>query len=213
MRKPKQTHSFANLGAAPIKQGRPPHADDAAVDSFFYEMKEKLAKKRDEGRGGWENKAECSEVFLSQLLREHVEKGDPIDVANFCMMLSQRGERISPAPQTNVVACPCTTFEQSENCPVGYPSMICSACDGRGIAPVDKVVALAAEMMKVAEQVDELEDPFAAWETIDLVHSQNDQFRKALKWIVDHPAESNAVVWDVASNVLDANAEASGDGR
>lgn len=29
------------------------------------------------------------------MLREHVDKGDPVDVANFCMMLHQRGEYIS----------------------------------------------------------------------------------------------------------------------
>jgi len=33
------------------------------------------------------------------MLRDHVEKGDPVDVANFAMMLSQRGEGIAqPAP-------------------------------------------------------------------------------------------------------------------
>lgn len=90
----------------------------------------------------------------------------------------------APSPQTNVVGtidCPCTTFEQDEDCPVGYPSLLCAACDGKGIAPIDKVVAFAAEMMKVADQVGELEDPFAAWETIDLIKSQHGQMRKALK--------------------------------
>lgn len=81
--------------------------------------------------------------------------------------------------------CPCTTFEQDEDCQVGYPSLLCSACDGTGNAPMDKVVALAAEMMKIAEQVGELEDPFAAWETIDLIKSQNDQLRTALEKIAD----------------------------
>ena len=71
------------------------HPDDVAVDRFATAMKAKLAKKRDEGRGGWENKEECSAEFLSHLLREHVEKGDPVDVGNLAMMLQQRGERIS----------------------------------------------------------------------------------------------------------------------
>jgi len=51
---------------------------------------------------------------------------------------------------------------------------------GTGNATQQTVVALAAEMMKVSDQVGELEDPFAAWETIDLIKSQNDQLRKAL---------------------------------
>lgn len=74
------------------------HPDALAVDRFAAAMKAKLAAKRADGRGGWDDKEDCSQLFLSQLLREHVEKGDPIDVANFCMMLHQRGERINPSP-------------------------------------------------------------------------------------------------------------------
>lgn len=73
--------------AEPVSQ----HPDDAAVDAFAATMKAKLAKKRAEGRGGWQM---CSAGDLSRLLREHVEKGDPVDVANLAMMLSQNGQRI-----------------------------------------------------------------------------------------------------------------------
>ncbi|CDN52501.1 Hypothetical protein RG1141_CH01360 [Neorhizobium galegae bv. officinalis bv. officinalis str. HAMBI 1141] len=76
------------------------HPDDIAVDRFAAAMKAKLARKRDEGRGGWEDKDECSQLFLSQLLREHVEKGDPLDVGNLAMMLHQREERISSLLET-----------------------------------------------------------------------------------------------------------------
>lgn len=71
------------------------HPDDAAVDRFAAAMKTKLAQKRAEGRGGWEDKTQCSQDRLSLMLRGHVAKGDPVDVANFAMMLHQRGERIS----------------------------------------------------------------------------------------------------------------------
>lgn len=74
------------------------HPDDIAVERFAYAMKAKLAKKRSEGRGGWERKDLCSADRLSYLLREHVEKGDPLDVGNLAMMLHQRGERIIAAP-------------------------------------------------------------------------------------------------------------------
>ena len=67
--------------------------DDTAVDRFAAEMKRKLAAARAKGRGGW-NTDECTAERLSGMLREHVEKGDPVDVANFCMMLQQRSERI-----------------------------------------------------------------------------------------------------------------------
>jgi hypothetical protein len=73
------------------------HPDDTAVDRFAAAMKEKLAKKRAEGRGGWDDRAVCTAEYLSKLLRAHVAKDDPLDVGNFAMMLHQRGERITPA--------------------------------------------------------------------------------------------------------------------
>lgn len=71
------------------------HPDDLAVDRFAAAMKAKLAQKRDEGRGGWDDKDACSHGYLSLLLVEHVNKGDPVDIANFAMMLHQRGERLA----------------------------------------------------------------------------------------------------------------------
>jgi hypothetical protein len=59
-------------------------------------MKAKLAAARAKGRGGWYGQ-ECNAQLLSDMLRAHVEKGDPRDVANFCMFLHQRGEVIQPA--------------------------------------------------------------------------------------------------------------------
>lgn len=76
----------------------PAQFDNRSVTNFAYAMRVKLAVKRLAGRGGWQDKKQCSGEYLSKLLREHVEKGDPVDVANFCMMLHQRGELIaSPA--------------------------------------------------------------------------------------------------------------------
>lgn len=74
------------------------HPDDIAVDKFAAAMKAKLAKKRAEGRGGWEDEERCSAEFLNQLLNEHVGKGDPVDVGNLAMMLWNRGERTSTEP-------------------------------------------------------------------------------------------------------------------
>ncbi|MGN7766950.1 hypothetical protein ACTJJM_05545 [Stenotrophomonas sp. 22692] len=71
------------------------HPDDLAVDAFAAAMKAKMAAARAKGRGGWEDPAQCSADDLSSMLRDHVEKGDPRDVANFCMMLHQRGEAIA----------------------------------------------------------------------------------------------------------------------
>lgn len=70
------------------------HPDDAAVDRFAAAMKAKLAKAREKGRGGWDDPAQCSVEFLAKLLVEHLTKGNAgtfEDVANFAMMLHQRG--------------------------------------------------------------------------------------------------------------------------
>ena len=76
---------------------QPVHPDDLAVDKFAAAMKAKLAKAREKGLEGWE---ECSAEFLSRMLREHVEKGDPRDVANFCTFLWSLGYGIvAQAPQ------------------------------------------------------------------------------------------------------------------
>lgn len=66
------------------------HPDDAAVDRFAGAMKEKLAKKRAEGRGGWEDPSVISESQLWFMMEDHCHKGDPVDVGNFAMMLWNR---------------------------------------------------------------------------------------------------------------------------
>ncbi|UBU63559.1 hypothetical protein LDB30_06080 [Acidithiobacillus ferrooxidans] len=68
-----------------------PHADDVAVDDFAAAMRAKLAASREKGRGGWQT---ASAAHLTFLLLEHLEKGDPVDVANFAMMLHQNGQAI-----------------------------------------------------------------------------------------------------------------------
>lgn len=72
----------------------PQHTDDEAVDRFAVAMKAKLAASRAKGRGGWDDASVCTVEFLAQLLVEHLGKGNAgtfEDVANFAMMLHQRG--------------------------------------------------------------------------------------------------------------------------
>lgn len=69
----------------------PAHLDDAAIDRFAVAMKAKMATARAKGRSSWQTYAP---VYLSSLLREHVEKGDPVDVANFCMMLHENSAAV-----------------------------------------------------------------------------------------------------------------------
>lgn len=99
LRKATRIIAIAEFAAHPSPTGEKveavAHPDDLAVDRFAAAMKAKLARKRAEGRGGWEDREQCSSWFLSRLLREHVDKGDPLDVGNLAMMLHQRGERIA----------------------------------------------------------------------------------------------------------------------
>jgi hypothetical protein len=76
----------------------PTHPDDEAVDRFAAAMKAKLATARAKGRSGWEDKTQCHQEDLALDLRKHVHKGDPVDVANFAMMLHQRGESTKLRP-------------------------------------------------------------------------------------------------------------------
>lgn len=81
---------------SPLAEQPVQHPDDQAVDRFARRMKWKLEQARQRGRSGWEDRAWTPEQ-ISQALREHVEKGDPIDVANYCLFLTERNEGIQQA--------------------------------------------------------------------------------------------------------------------
>lgn len=49
-------------------------------------MSEKLELSRNKGRGGWYEDS-CSVETLKQMLLEHIEKGDMVDVMNFAAMI------------------------------------------------------------------------------------------------------------------------------
>ncbi|WP_215861299.1 hypothetical protein [Acidithiobacillus ferriphilus] len=75
-----------------IMAENPEHPDDLAVDAFAEAMKAKMRRSREEkGRDGWQM---ASSAHLTYLLMEHLEKGDPVDVANFAMMLHQNEQNI-----------------------------------------------------------------------------------------------------------------------
>jgi hypothetical protein len=76
----------------PAQQEPVAHPDEVAIDRFAAAMKAKMAKQRAKGYGGWEDKADCPASRLQQMLVDHIAKGDPVDVANFTMMLWNRGE-------------------------------------------------------------------------------------------------------------------------
>lgn len=65
------------------------HRDDEAVRRFAGRMTTKMAASRGKGRSGWQT---CPVDALWEMLRDHVEKGDPVDVANLCMMIHRNAE-------------------------------------------------------------------------------------------------------------------------
>lgn len=71
--------------------------DDEAVDQFMPILKAKMAASRETGRGGWQF---ASAADLSRALREHVNKGDPRDVALYSLMLWHRGAAIEALSAT-----------------------------------------------------------------------------------------------------------------
>ena len=58
--------------------------DDRAIADFSRAMATKMAISRVKGRDGWQT---CPTEALWAMLRGHVEKGDPVDVGNFAMMI------------------------------------------------------------------------------------------------------------------------------
>lgn len=66
--------------------------DDVAVNNFAEAMRKKMALKRSQGRTGW---WKASEEELNRLLREHLDKGDPVDIGNFAMMIFNNSQRVA----------------------------------------------------------------------------------------------------------------------
>ena len=67
-------------------------ADELGVLNFQREMRDKLEAKRLQGRSGWDDPDQCSIESLWELLEEHVQKRQAIDIGNFAMMIWNREE-------------------------------------------------------------------------------------------------------------------------
>jgi len=87
------------LSSTPVAASQTPeHYDDYAVRTFAKMMAEKMALSRAKGRSGWNDPEQCSVEYLRHLLYEHLAKGDPVDVANICMMLRHYEASTAPDP-------------------------------------------------------------------------------------------------------------------
>jgi hypothetical protein len=81
---------FAVFSREDVRPRLDDHPDSKAVDVFARAMKEKLYQARLKGRGGWDKPEECTTDLLAKMLMQHTTKGDPVDIANFAMMLFMR---------------------------------------------------------------------------------------------------------------------------
>lgn len=64
-------------------------AINACIDDFAEHLRKKLHRKFMEGKDGWDDPQWPKEEIIKQL-REHIDKGDMIDVAAFAMFAWNR---------------------------------------------------------------------------------------------------------------------------
>ena len=69
-----------------------PLALERMVRAFSNQMLAKLQRKRPEGYRGWDGPENYPTDDMWRMLKEHVEKRQPLDVANFAAMIWNRSE-------------------------------------------------------------------------------------------------------------------------
>lgn len=69
--------------------------DETGLHRFLRAMSRKLAKTRAKGRAGWQDLNAVTDDVLAKQLVDCVAKGDPVDIANYCMFLHQRDPNIA----------------------------------------------------------------------------------------------------------------------
>ena len=62
---------------------------DTLVNRFAEVMRRKLMRKLSTGYSGWDD-PDWTEASIRAAMIEHVEKGDPVDIANFAAFLWNR---------------------------------------------------------------------------------------------------------------------------
>jgi hypothetical protein len=69
------------------------HPDDEAVDTFAQAMHAKMAAARAKGKEGWDDPDVRGDTNLWQACARSLEAHDWVDVANYAMMLWNRGQK------------------------------------------------------------------------------------------------------------------------
>lgn len=84
-----QYHRFDSLDSWTLEQLPDEVADRYMVDRCGIAMQVRMTLEHAKGRSGW-NTGQCSDEKLYQMLKEHIEKGDMVDVLNLAGMLFVR---------------------------------------------------------------------------------------------------------------------------
>lgn len=69
------------------------HPDDEAVDTFAQAMHDKMTAARAKGKEGWDDPEQRTDKQLEALFLQCYERGEWVDVANYAMMLWNRGQK------------------------------------------------------------------------------------------------------------------------
>lgn len=69
------------------------HPDDEAVDTFAQAMHDKMAAARAKGKEGWDDPERCNVGQLETECRRAAAACEWVDVANYAMMLWNRGQK------------------------------------------------------------------------------------------------------------------------
>lgn len=69
--------------------GHAEYLENKAVDYLAKQMKQRLAEKRLQGYSSWTN---CDKAVILDGLNKSVDKGSPVDVANYCALLLARND-------------------------------------------------------------------------------------------------------------------------
>jgi hypothetical protein len=110
---------YASYLGVPLSTDLTALRDDNAVIAFSRAMMNKMMGSRAKGRGGWQT---CPTDELWQMLRDHAEKGDPVDVANIAMMIYHNDRKVTPSG-----AVASQVDEPCEGCGTPIPHL-CSEC-------------------------------------------------------------------------------------
>jgi len=85
--------------------------DEATIDMFATAMKHKMRLSAATGRSGWQH---VPEEDLWNGLHSHISKNDPVDIANYAMMIWASRSRVELSPLEHLHDCNLALQKQND---------------------------------------------------------------------------------------------------